>query len=310
MSRQSNSNATKSNATNANAKSFIPSCKVCIDAGQEKTDHFVRNKDGSTNCPFLLSQKCRQCLKNGHTVKYCKQINVEVKAVIIKESSAKPSEAKQVQTNRFSILADEFKKEKKGNTSTIINIAGKNYAVQAVAVPVPVQAKAVQAKAEVQEYPELPKQKAVTKSQIKSEISYLTKLQGTQQEEYQQEDQQEKTAAQQEQEYGDYIYNFMIDKLPSFKPSAAKVTGMLMECTLIEIQEFVQNTTKLYSRIYEALDILYGVQPNKQEAKQEAKQESKQESKQERLAQFLEKKEKNEKKEKFIIKDETDNSAW
>ena len=134
MSSQSNAKSksmSKSmSKSNSNANSFIPSCKVCIDAGQEKTDHFVRNKDGSTNCPFLLSQKCRQCLKHGHTVKYCKQINVEVKAVI--KESEKPAPAKQVQTNRFSILADEFKKEKKGNTSTIITIAGKNYAVQAV----------------------------------------------------------------------------------------------------------------------------------------------------------------------------------
>lgn len=49
-------------------------CKVCEDAGKPKsmiTSHYPKNRDGFTVCPTLLSQECRNCLKKGHTVKYC-----------------------------------------------------------------------------------------------------------------------------------------------------------------------------------------------------------------------------------------------
>jgi hypothetical protein len=52
-------------------------CKVCEDAGKPKsmiTSHYPKNRDGFTVCPTLLSQECRNCLKNGHTVKYCTAI--------------------------------------------------------------------------------------------------------------------------------------------------------------------------------------------------------------------------------------------
>jgi hypothetical protein len=50
---------------------FIPTCKVCKDAGKADFNHFVKNLDGSTNCPTLLSQDCRYCKNPGHTAKYC-----------------------------------------------------------------------------------------------------------------------------------------------------------------------------------------------------------------------------------------------
>ena len=48
-----------------------PQCKVCRDAGKADFNHFVKNLDGSTNCPTLLSQDCRYCKAPGHTAKYC-----------------------------------------------------------------------------------------------------------------------------------------------------------------------------------------------------------------------------------------------
>ena len=48
-----------------------PVCKVCKDAGKDDFNHFVKNLDGSTNCPTLLSQNCRYCKDLGHTAKYC-----------------------------------------------------------------------------------------------------------------------------------------------------------------------------------------------------------------------------------------------
>jgi hypothetical protein len=51
-----------------------PFCKVCCDAGKsekEYTSHFVKDRDGKTICPTLLSQECRYCFQAGHTVKFC-----------------------------------------------------------------------------------------------------------------------------------------------------------------------------------------------------------------------------------------------
>lgn len=53
---------------------FTPLCKVCKDAGKSDFNHFVKNLDGSTNCPTLLSQDCRYCKAPGHTAKYCPQL--------------------------------------------------------------------------------------------------------------------------------------------------------------------------------------------------------------------------------------------
>ena len=56
------------------SKSKAMHCKVCEDAGKPNsviTSHCPKNRDGFTVCPTLLSQECRNCLKKGHTVKYC-----------------------------------------------------------------------------------------------------------------------------------------------------------------------------------------------------------------------------------------------
>jgi hypothetical protein len=48
-----------------------PCCKVCKDAGKTDLAHWPKDKEGVTICPTLLSQNCRYCHKQGHTVKYC-----------------------------------------------------------------------------------------------------------------------------------------------------------------------------------------------------------------------------------------------
>ena len=51
-----------------------PCCKVCRDAGKpesEYTNHWVKDLSGKTICPTLLNNKCRYCLKLGHTAKFC-----------------------------------------------------------------------------------------------------------------------------------------------------------------------------------------------------------------------------------------------
>ena len=65
-----------------------PNCKVCRDAGkseEEYLSHWVRSKSGKVTCPTLLSQNCRNCGKNGHTIKYCKVAVVSLKPTEKKE---------------------------------------------------------------------------------------------------------------------------------------------------------------------------------------------------------------------------------
>jgi len=53
------------------------SCKVCIDAGKSEevyTSHRVKDKAGMVICRTLLNQKCLNCGKFGHTVKYCSNV--------------------------------------------------------------------------------------------------------------------------------------------------------------------------------------------------------------------------------------------
>jgi hypothetical protein len=57
----------------------------------------VRNKTGKVTCPTLLSQNCRNCGKNGHTVKYCK---------VATYSPTKQTEKKEP-TNLYAIIEEE-----------------------------------------------------------------------------------------------------------------------------------------------------------------------------------------------------------
>ena len=62
------SSAMKNNSTSMKK----PFCKVCFDAGKESA-HPLRNAAGQTVCTYLLSLRCNNCRKSGHTVKYCKE---------------------------------------------------------------------------------------------------------------------------------------------------------------------------------------------------------------------------------------------
>lgn len=80
-------------------------CKVCRDAGkseQEYSSHRVRDKNGRVTCPTLLSQKCRNCGKNGHTVKYCKVATTSLK----KQTEKKEPKKKNHSENTYAAFAD------------------------------------------------------------------------------------------------------------------------------------------------------------------------------------------------------------
>lgn len=82
-----------------------PFCKVCCDAGKsekEYTSHFVKDRDGKTTCPTLLSQECRYCFQAGHTVKFC--------AVLKKREQEKEQYAKECARVERVKIAEEKKK--------------------------------------------------------------------------------------------------------------------------------------------------------------------------------------------------------
>jgi hypothetical protein len=60
----------------------------------------VRDKVGRVTCPTLLSQKCRNCGKGGHTIKYCKNVTVTTK-----KQTEKKEPKREIQ-NRYAALED------------------------------------------------------------------------------------------------------------------------------------------------------------------------------------------------------------
>lgn len=87
-------------------KMTTPNCKVCRDAGkseQEYSSHRVRDKNGRVTCPTLLSQKCRNCGKNGHTIKYCKVPRI---SLLPQSTEKKEPKKKNHPENRYAALAD------------------------------------------------------------------------------------------------------------------------------------------------------------------------------------------------------------
>ena len=95
-------------------KSF---CKVCFDAGKpelEYTNHCVKNNTGKVICPILLSQLCRYCSKNGHTVSYCPVMAKNKKRESYLEKDAKKDvkkDVKKIIKNKFQVLDSDSEEE-------------------------------------------------------------------------------------------------------------------------------------------------------------------------------------------------------
>lgn len=117
MSSSSAAIANNANIASASAskKSF---CKVCCDAGKselEYTNHCVKNNTGKVICPILLSQLCRYCSKNGHTVSYCPVMAKNKKRESYLEKSVKNSVKKDVKKstlkNKFQVFESDSEEE-------------------------------------------------------------------------------------------------------------------------------------------------------------------------------------------------------
>jgi len=89
---------------------------MCFDLGRSGFDnHNVRDSSNNTTCPVLLNNKCRTCGFFGHTPKYCKNINTQVKtkktSLNINNINNKPIEKNIIITNniinRFDVLSDD-----------------------------------------------------------------------------------------------------------------------------------------------------------------------------------------------------------
>jgi hypothetical protein len=95
------SSSNNTNRTNTNNQNNTPFCKVCKDAGKsiyEYSTHWVKTMKGDVCCPTLLTQSCRYCGNNGHTVKFCKVLEKEQHTVQRNTNEKKFNEAKQIST--------------------------------------------------------------------------------------------------------------------------------------------------------------------------------------------------------------------
>lgn len=104
-----------------------PCCKVCFDAGKpesEYTSHWVRSlpdRTGKTviTCPTLLATKCRFCSKEGHTIKFCKdlekynkqRISEEKLVSLINQGEKDKKEQPKNKTNAFASLYEDTDSE-------------------------------------------------------------------------------------------------------------------------------------------------------------------------------------------------------
>lgn len=85
------------------------SCKVCKDAGESVsmfTSHNVKDANGRTSCPTLLSTCCRNCENFGHSAPYCKTVSFKVK-----------KDAKSIRLNNKKVIP-----EANSNKSTTSNL--------------------------------------------------------------------------------------------------------------------------------------------------------------------------------------------
>jgi hypothetical protein len=65
-----------------NIKDIPPYCKVCHDAGKsDYNKHGLKDKNGKTICPYLLSLQCNNCKAFGHTQKHCDKNKQSAKTV-------------------------------------------------------------------------------------------------------------------------------------------------------------------------------------------------------------------------------------
>ena len=176
MNTQFNNSRVNANA-NANAnqdKSKKSYCKVCADSKksmEEVTSHNVRSPEGIVLCPTLLSQSCRYCKQNGHTVKFCKsleeknkienkiqsQLNYE-KSQQAKISAKNQGNSKKYISNGFAALCADTDTDNESDTEE--------------------QKRDQQEQQEHQEYPSLPgSNHRELSSQQLSAISYASALQ-------------------------------------------------------------------------------------------------------------------------------------
>lgn len=103
-----------------------PSCKVCQDAGKPEnivSSHYVKNLEGKIICPTLLSQNCKYCKKQGHTVRYCPDTNKNASSMtVVKSPPVKAKKTVKPPQNLYSNLevsSSESEGESENDTPVI-----------------------------------------------------------------------------------------------------------------------------------------------------------------------------------------------
>ena len=238
----------------SNRVTTTPSCKVCIDAGKTDFNHYVKNLDGSTNCPTLLSQDCRYCKTIGHTAKYCPILAKHKKedaAIMRQQPTTTQSKVTKptvcfTSKNVFATLVDSDEDEDIVNKTQPPPIKTNNFSIIVKATEV--KATATDTKKN-QGFKNPLISSSSYQSEVPNKISYAAIASAAAQ-----------ASAKADLDYqqcGDFIYNFIIEKRSQFAEYAPRITGMLMEqLTLSEIHQVVKNEKELDERITEGIQVM------------------------------------------------------
>lgn len=121
--------------SNSNSKSQIQQkkmcCKVCADSGKSAeiiNSHWPKEKNGTTNCPTLLSQCCRYCSESGHTIKYCttkvRHDKLEIKWAYAEKEMEKRNkkEEEEAEKKRKIFMYGNSKSNSKSNSKNLFDI--------------------------------------------------------------------------------------------------------------------------------------------------------------------------------------------
>jgi hypothetical protein len=243
-------NATYNNNNNNNNKK--PFCKVCADAGKTDNAHYVRltpDPKSPVVCPTLLALECRYCFKSGHTVKYCplakKNNKIKMDRARHTTSTTTTTVTEKISTNKFDVLMDdsdddEYDTVKLQQFPPLAPLTSQTASTNT-------WAKIAKASAHIQQ----PIHKPIDNTCLNS-YEYNCHYEDDDDHENQSilSDSNELTL---EEKYGEILYQILYEY---HHERTGKIVGMLLQCDIEELEQFIQNRNYLQERVDEACALL------------------------------------------------------
>ena len=278
MSANKNMNVNNKMNVNNNRSACKKFCKVCFDSGKPEsvyTNHTVKSVDVRTGklvttCVTLLALECRYCFKNGHTVKFCpvleenKKMEKNREKVNRLQHQVKPQEQEKVvqkPLNVFAALAEESDHEEDkvqmpvvnpvsltacaddefpalmGNTKVIGHNSSKSYSCVA-ATP------ADEVRLEMLRQQRVESQKNVESNANVPNVNAFEEEEDTFEED---------EPMSLDEKYGDRMYDILYN---CHLEHTGMIVGMLLQCGVEELDEFMTNRNYLEERANEAYALL------------------------------------------------------